>query len=121
LLVNFQGLNHVAYAWPTHAAAQHENYWFLPTDPYLREVPVNGGPMGSKARHKQMEWAMSFSKIFTAGLLSVAVVGGAAAYMSTSLAQSPSAKVAVDGYVIEQPQPQPVRHAEVIVTEGWAS
>lgn len=64
---------------------------------------------------------MSLSKIFTAGLLTVAVVGGAAAYMSESLTESPSAKVAVDGYVIEKPQPMPVRHAEVIVTEGWAS
>ncbi|HUO99087.1 MAG TPA: hypothetical protein VMU01_10485 [Rhizomicrobium sp.] len=60
-------------------------------------------------------------KLFAAGLLTVGIVGGAAAYMTSSLAQSPSRLVAVDGVTIEQPQPMPPHHAEVIVTEGRAS
>lgn len=76
---------------------------------------VNGQP-------KPKEWVMSkeFTKLLGAGALTLAVVGGAATYLSTSLAQSPSKVVAVDGYTIEQPQ-HAVRHAEVIVTEGRAS
>ena len=61
---------------------------------------------------------MNFSKTFTAGLLTVAVVGGAAVYMTSSLAQSP-VKYA-DSYTVEQPA-QPAHHAEAIVTEGRAS
>jgi len=63
---------------------------------------------------------MSFSKMFTAGLLTVAIVGGAAAYLTSSLAQPQGRLVAVDGVAIEKPQ-QHVHHAEVIVTEGRAS
>ncbi len=62
---------------------------------------------------------MSFSKVFGAGLLTLAIVGGSATYLSHTLHAVP-AKVAVDGYVTEQPAPTQ-RHAEVIVTEGQAS
>jgi len=61
-----------------------------------------------------------FSRLFTAGLLTLAVVGGTAAYLTSSLAQSPARYVA-ESYTVEQPQQQTVRHAEVIVTEGRAS
>ena len=60
-----------------------------------------------------------FSRLFTAGLLTVAVVGGTAAYLTGSLAQSP-AKYA-DSYTVEQSAQPAVHHAEVIVTEGRAS
>jgi len=74
----------------------------------------------SAARH-EMEWVMSneLTKLVTAGLLTVAIVGGAAAYLTSSLAQPQNRVVAVDGVTTEQPQP--ARHAEVIVTEGRAS
>ena len=62
-----------------------------------------------------------FSSLFTAGLLTLAVVGGTAAYLTSSLAQGPTQYVA-ESYTVEQPQQQhAVRHAEVIVTEGRAS
>jgi len=60
-----------------------------------------------------------FSKVIGAGALTLVVVGGAAAYLSSSLAQKPVHYVA-DSYTVEQPQPV-ARHAEVIVTEGRAS
>ena len=62
---------------------------------------------------------MSFSKMFTAGLLTVAVVGGAAAYMTGSLAQTPARQA--ESYTVEQSVQPVVHHAEVIVTEGRAS
>jgi hypothetical protein len=69
---------------------------------------------------KPKEWVMSneFTKLLGAGALTLAVVGGAAAYLTSSLAQKPVHYVA-DSYTIEQPQPA-VRHAEVVVTEGRA-
>jgi hypothetical protein len=68
-----------------------------------------------------MEWVMSkkFSRLFTAGLLTVAVVGGTAAYLTSSLAQSPVRHA--DSYTVEQAGQPVVQHAEVIVTEGRAS
>ena len=61
------------------------------------------------------------TKVLGAGLLTLAVVGGTAAYLSNSLKAVP-VKYALDGVAIEQPQqPQTNRHAEVIVTEGRAS
>jgi hypothetical protein len=71
-----------------------------------------------------MEWVMSsgFSKVLGAGLLTLAVVGGAAAYLTSTL-NATQAKVAFDGITTEQSQQsyQTPRHAEVIVTEGQAS
>lgn len=63
--------------------------------------------------------SMSFSKVLGAGLLTLAVVGGAAAYLSSTLTSKPS-QVAAYSYTVEQPDQAP-RHAEVIVTEGQAS
>ena len=62
---------------------------------------------------------MNFSKAFTAGLLTIAVVGGAAVYLTSSLAQSP-VKYA-DSYTVEQSAQPVVQHAKAIVTEGRAS
>lgn len=62
--------------------------------------------------------SLSFSKVLGAGLLTLAIVGGATAYLSSTLTAQPS-KVAYS-YTVEQPD-QPQRHAEVIVTEGQAS
>lgn len=63
-----------------------------------------------------------FSKLFAAGLLTVAVVGGAAAYLSSSLAAQPAARVAAaDSYTPDQIQNTSGRHAVVTVTEGPAS
>jgi hypothetical protein len=54
-----------------------------------------------------------FTKFLGAGLLTVAVVGGAAAYMNASLKAKP-AHYALDGIVTEMPA-QPV-HAKVVTT-----
>lgn len=65
---------------------------------------------------------MSLSKVFGAGLLTLAIVGGTATYLNSTL-NAKSMHVALDGITTEQSQ-QPVqapRHAEVIVTEGQAS
>jgi len=66
-----------------------------------------------------MEWVMSLNikQVFGAGLLTLAVVGGTATYLTTNLYTTKSL-VAYDSVTTEQPQ---VRHAEVIVTEGRAS
>lgn len=62
---------------------------------------------------------MNFSKVFGAGLLTLAVLGGTAAYLGSTLSAK-SAPVTAYSYTIEQPD-QTQRHAEVIVTEGQAS
>lgn len=62
----------------------------------------------------------SFQKVLGAGLLTLAIVGGTGAYLTSSLKATP-AHFALDGYTTEQPQQVPARHAEVIVTEGRAS
>jgi hypothetical protein len=64
--------------------------------------------------------SLSFKKIAGAGLLTLAVVGGTATYLNSTLMTAPSATVAMDGVTSEQSQTS-VRHAEVIVTEGQAS
>lgn len=61
----------------------------------------------------------NFSKFLGASLLTLAVVGGTATYLSSSLRATP-VKYSLDGYTTEQSQ-LPERHAEVIVTEGRAS
>jgi hypothetical protein len=78
---------------------------------------------GTAAGPPKLEWIMSnsLSKVVGAALLTLAVVGGTATYLNGSLKLG-TAKVALDGITTEQSQPQqPLRHAEVIVTEGWAS
>lgn len=61
------------------------------------------------------------SRFLGASLLTLAVVGGTAAYLTNSLRPVP-VKYALDGITTEQSQMvQPNRHAEVIVTEGRAS
>jgi hypothetical protein len=45
----------------------------------------------------------SISKVLGAGFLTLAVVGGAAAYLNSTLAAQP-VKYALDGYATEQPQ-----------------
>jgi hypothetical protein len=62
----------------------------------------------------------SISKVFGAGLLTLAVVGGTATYLAGSLHAVPTTVLAV-GLATEQAVPQQQRHAEVIVTEGQAS
>jgi|GEM_PF-1451777 len=62
--------------------------------------------------------SLNLKHVFGAGLLTLAVVGGTATYLNSSL--NADAVVAYDSVTSEQPQ-QPVRHAEVIVTEGRAS
>ena len=64
--------------------------------------------------------SLSFKKIAGAGLLTLAVVGGTATYLNSSLKTAPSATVAMDGVTSELGQAS-YRHAEVIVTEGQAS
>lgn len=59
---------------------------------------------------------MSLSKVFGAGLLTLAIVGGTVTYLNSTL--SAHGKVALDSVTTEQPVQ---RHAEVIVTEGQAS
>jgi hypothetical protein len=58
-------------------------------------------------------------QFFGAALLAVAVVGGTATYLNTSL-NTTKAVIAFDGVTTEQ-QVNVDRHAEVIVTEGRAS
>lgn len=62
----------------------------------------------------------NFKKIVGASLLTLAVLGGAATYLNTTLKAPANATVAFDGVTTEQSQ-NGVRHAEVIVTEGQAS
>ncbi len=62
----------------------------------------------------------NFKKIAGASLLTLALLGGAATYLSTSLATPVGATVAMDG-VTSEPSQTGDRHAEVIVTEGQAS
>ena len=68
-----------------------------------------------------MEWVMSLNlkQVFGAGLLTLAIVGGTATYLTTNLYTTKSV-VAFDSVTTEQPQ-NTDRHAEVIVTEGRAS
>ncbi len=60
----------------------------------------------------------NLKKVLGASLLTLAVVGGTATYLSSSLTAMP-VKYSLDGYTVEKGQP--ARHAEVIVTEGRAS
>jgi|WetSurMetagenome_2_1015567.scaffolds.fasta_scaffold217032_2 hypothetical protein len=54
-----------------------------------------------------------FSKALSAGLLTLAVIGGTGAYLSHSLTAAP-AKLTADSYVVEQSQmPQPTKLASV--------
>jgi hypothetical protein len=62
----------------------------------------------------------SFKKIAGASLLTLAVLGGTATYLTTSLNTPRTATVAYDG-VTNEPSQFGDRHAEVIVTEGQAS
>ena len=77
-----------------------------------------GQPPGQFPKERVM--SLSFKKIVGAGLLTLAVVGGTATYLNSTLKIAPSATVALDGLVSEQSQTSD-RHAEVIVTEGPAS
>jgi hypothetical protein len=62
----------------------------------------------------------NFKKIVGASLLTMAVLGGTATYLTNSLKAPATATVAYDGLTTEQ-SPTGERHAEVIVTEGQAS
>ncbi|GAA0568560.1 hypothetical protein [Rhizomicrobium electricum] len=62
----------------------------------------------------------NFKKIAGASLLTLAVLGGAATYLTTSLNTPAHTSVAFDG-VTTEPSQFGDRHAEVIVTEGQAS
>jgi hypothetical protein len=62
----------------------------------------------------------NFKKIVGASLLTLAVVGGAATYLTSTLKAPVAATVAYDG-VTTEPSQNGERHAEVIVTEGQAS
>jgi predicted ribosomally synthesized peptide with SipW-like signal peptide len=54
-----------------------------------------------------------FSKVLSAGLLTLAVIGGTGAYLSHSLTATP-AKFTADSYVVEQSQmPQTAQLARV--------
>ena len=64
--------------------------------------------------------SLNLKQLIGAGLLTLAVVGGAATYFNAALKTSPTATVAVDG-VTSEPSQFGERHAEVIVTEGQAS
>lgn len=62
----------------------------------------------------------NFKKMAGAGLLTLAVLGGAATYLTSTLKTPATATVAYDG-VTTEPSQYGQRHAEVIVTEGQAS
>lgn len=55
-----------------------------------------------------------------AALLTLAVVGGVASYLTTSLQVPATKTVALEG-IVHELSPNGARHAEVIVTEGQAS
>ena len=61
----------------------------------------------------------NFKKFVGASLLTLAVVGGTATYLNSTL-KAPVGNYTVDSASAEQPA-QSTRHAEVIVTEGPAS
>jgi hypothetical protein len=84
---------------------QHEKYCSFTFDPYLSGVVGYQRFSGTAASRKPKERVMSnmFSKALGAGLLTLAVVGGATAYLNSSLAAQP-VKYALDGYTTEQPQ-----------------
>jgi len=62
----------------------------------------------------------SFSKVLSAGLLTLAVVGGVGAYLAQSLAAKP-VNYALDGVAIEQPQMMPHTAKLASVEAGRAS
>jgi len=64
--------------------------------------------------------SLNIKRIIGAGLLTLAVVGGAATYLNTTLKASATATVAYDG-ITSEPSQTGERHAQVIVTEGQAS
>ena len=64
--------------------------------------------------------SLNIKNIIGAGLLTLAVVGGTATYLNTTLKAPVAATVAYDG-VTSEPSQNGDRHAEVIVTEGQAS
>lgn len=61
--------------------------------------------------------SLTMKQFFGAGLLTLAIVGGTTTYLTSTL-QAP--KAAVETVASDTTQQQP-RHAEVTVTEGWAS
>ena len=61
----------------------------------------------------------NFKKFVGASLLTLAVVGGTATYLNSTL-KSPVVNYAADSAATDQ-STQSTRHAEVIVTEGPAS
>jgi hypothetical protein len=61
----------------------------------------------------------NFNKFVGAGLLTLAVVGGSATYLNSTLKPTP-VQYAHDGATTEQ-SVQSTRHAEVTVVEGPAS
>lgn len=58
--------------------------------------------------------------VIGASLLTLAVLGGAATYLTSTLRTPANATVALDSVITEHSQAGD-RHAEVIVTEGQAS
>jgi hypothetical protein len=62
----------------------------------------------------------NFKQFVGASLLTLAVLGGAATYLTSTLKTPATATVAFDGVTSESSQ-NGDRHAEVIVTEGQAS
>jgi uncharacterized protein with HEPN domain len=69
-----------------------------------------------------MEWFMSLNikQIFGAGLLTLAVIGGTASYLTTSL-QASAPAVSYGEVATQQTQAAAQQHDEVVVVEGRAS